>query len=127
MAKETIIAKLRGKLDFTEEAQAWLQQQEVWFARDGGQAFFSEMRGSFSHAFADISQTEIDAYFREFELPPDQRPHVQNTGDLPRVVDYGSRSYNGWRDGNSPLRLPAAIHLRTSAAAQRGGLRAGRN
>jgi hypothetical protein len=77
MAKETIIAKLRGKLDFTEEAQAWLQQQDVWFAREGGQAFFSEMRGSFSHAFAEISQKEIDDYFRQFELPLDQRPHVQ--------------------------------------------------
>jgi hypothetical protein len=63
MAKETIIAKLRGKLDFTEEAQSWLQQQDVWFAREGGQAFFSEMRGSFSRAFAEIRKQKSTATF----------------------------------------------------------------
>ncbi len=78
MAKETIIAKLRGKLDFTEQAQAWIRQQrDVWFAREGGELFFSEFRGRFSEIFANISQAEIDAYFRQFDLPPDQRPHVQ--------------------------------------------------
>ena len=77
MAKDTIIAKLRGKLDFTDEAQAWLQMQDVWFAREGGQAFFGEMRSSFAHSFADVSQTEIDDYFRRLELPPDQRPRIQ--------------------------------------------------
>ena len=77
MPKETIIAKLRGQLDFTEEAQLWLQNQDVWFAKERGQAFFTEMRGSFSHAFQEVSQEEIDAFLHQFDFPQDQKPRVQ--------------------------------------------------
>src|SRR5437588_12482288 len=78
MPKETIIAKLRGKLDFTDEAQAWLGRlPNVWFAREGGDPLFSEFRSRFSETFAKSVEAETADYFRHVGLREEDIPHVK--------------------------------------------------
>jgi hypothetical protein len=78
MEKDTIIAKLRAALEFSDQGRAWLSQLgDVWFARDGGDVFFSEFRGGFTEAFSRVTQAEISDYFRERGIPPDILPRVQ--------------------------------------------------
>ncbi len=78
MPKETIVAKLRGKLEFTEEAQVWLSEGiDVWFARNGGEAFFGELGGAFSQTFIEAVEAETTDYFRHLGLQGEDIPRVQ--------------------------------------------------
>jgi hypothetical protein len=78
MSKETIIAKLRGTLDFTEEAQEWLRREpDVWFARDRGDAFFSEFSGAFSRIFIEAVESETTEFFLHMGLHGEHIPRVK--------------------------------------------------
>lgn len=80
MEKETVLAKLRVSMGFTESTQHWLRDMEknpnVWFAKEGGALFFSEYRGLWEKILINSSKTIIDDYFLNLGLPHNKLPHL---------------------------------------------------
>jgi hypothetical protein len=78
MEKSTVLAKLRGKLEFTEQAQTWMHQLgDTWFAQSGGDALLSEFRGPFVEALKTVAEDEVDGYFAKLGIPRDLLPRVE--------------------------------------------------
>lgn len=80
MEKETILAKLRVTMGFSELALDWLekiQNSNIWFAREGGTPFFSEFRGSWERILVSSSESIINDYFLELGLPKEKLPRVK--------------------------------------------------
>jgi hypothetical protein len=102
MEKETVLAKIRASLDFSEETHAWLDKlpDDIWFRKEEGSAFFSEFRGTWKETLIDTAQPVIQDYFRKLGL---------SENELPRVKVY--ESYKGsWI-------VDAALTIAGSAAA----------
>jgi hypothetical protein len=101
MEKETILAKIRVTMDFSKSALDWLeriQNSNVWFAKKGGNLFFSEFRGSWERILIDSSEPIINDYFLELGLPKEK---------LPRIKIY--ESYSGSWIMEASLVLSASI------------------
>ncbi len=78
MEKETVLARLRFTIGFTEEAHHWLsRRQDFWGARDGGDAFLSEFGGTWTTIFKEEIEAEVQPYFRELGVPPEYLPYVR--------------------------------------------------
>lgn len=83
MEKETVIAKIHAELALSENMQAFLatfqDQQNAWFAHEGGDTFLREYGGEWNRTFAEIAQSNFDSYFRDLGLAEDRLPKVTIT------------------------------------------------
>jgi len=80
MEKETVLAKIRVTMGFSEAALDWLekiQNSHIWFTREGGIPFFSEFRGTWERILISSSETIIHDYFLELGLPKEKLPRVK--------------------------------------------------
>ena len=80
MEKETVLAKIRVTMSFSEATLVWLediQNSDIWFARDGGSPYFSEYHGSYERILVNSSEHIIHSYFLELGLPDEKLPHVK--------------------------------------------------
>jgi hypothetical protein len=80
MEKETVLAKIRVTMGFSEATLAWLediQNTNIWFAREGGTLFFSEFKGTFERTLISSSEPIIHSYFHELGLPNEKLPRVK--------------------------------------------------
>jgi hypothetical protein len=83
MEKKTVIANIHAEIELSDDVQAFLtkfeDQENAWFARQGGNAFLSEFGGHWNSAFVEVSQSVFDEYFRSLDFPEDQLPKVSMT------------------------------------------------
>jgi hypothetical protein len=83
MNKETVIANLRAEITFSEDLQKFFAQYEdrddAWFARQGGDLFFSEFGREWNSNFVEVAQTVFDDYFKQFGFTEDVAPRVKLT------------------------------------------------
>jgi len=83
MEKETILAKIRATMSFSEETFAWLENlpridgEDVWFKRDGGALFFSEFQGTWKEILVDSSEPLVQEYFRELGISENKLPKIR--------------------------------------------------
>jgi len=80
MEKSTVLARIRFSLSFTEETQGWLNRaanHQMWFARKGGDLFFSEFSGKWRETLSATISPEIDSYFRGLEISSDHMPRIE--------------------------------------------------
>ena len=80
MEKETVLAKIRVTMGFSEATLAWLegiQNTNIWFAREGGTPFFSEFKGAYERTLISSSEPIIHSYFHELGLPNEKLPRVK--------------------------------------------------
>ena len=83
MEKETILAKIRATMSFSEETLEWLEGLpridgvEVWFKREGGTLFFSEFRRNWEEILVDSSEPLVQEYFRELGIPENKLPRIR--------------------------------------------------
>lgn len=83
MEKETILAKIRATMSFSEETFEWLrrlpqiEREDVWFTREGGSLFFSEFRRSWEEILINSSESMVQGYFRELGIPEDNLPKAK--------------------------------------------------
>lgn len=80
MEKETILAKIRVTMSFSEATLVWfedIQNPDIWFAREGGSPYFSEYSGSYKRVLVSSSEHIIHSYFLELGLPNEKLPHVK--------------------------------------------------
>ena len=80
MKKETVIAKLRGEISLTDEFREFLSQFEdndnAWFARQGGDIFLGEFGHEWNSNFVEVVQTFFDKHFVNIGLPEENLPKV---------------------------------------------------
>lgn len=83
MEKKTVIANIHADIELSEDLQAFfakLQDQEnAWFAGQGGNAFLGEFGGHWNSVFVKTAQSVFDEYFRQVGLPEDRLPRVNIT------------------------------------------------
>lgn len=83
MNKETVIANVRAEIVLTEELQAFFAQFEdqdnAWFARDGGDLFLSEFGFEWNNNFAEVAQGVFNHHFLSLGLRDDHLPKVKVT------------------------------------------------
>jgi hypothetical protein len=78
MEKTTVLARLRVTLDFSREAQDWLQRlPDVWFASQGGTSFLAEFGGTWERLFLEAAEPEIKGYLTELGVPEEHIPQVR--------------------------------------------------
>jgi hypothetical protein len=83
MEKETVVANLRAEMSITEELQTFFAQFEendnAWFAQDGGALFLSEFGRIWNNNFVEVIQAFYDQYFHELGLLEQQLPKIKIT------------------------------------------------
>ena len=90
MEKETILARIRATMSFSEKTFEWLERLpqidkvDVWFKREGGSLFLSEFRRDWEEILINSSEPMVQGYFRELGI-------LEN--NLPKVKVY--ESYSG--------------------------------
>ena len=83
MEKETILAKIRATMSFSEETFVWLEnlpridREDVWFKREGGALFFSEFQGTWKEILVSSSEPLIQGYFGELGIPENKLPKIR--------------------------------------------------
>jgi len=80
MEKETVLAKIRVTMSFSEATLVWLediQNPDIWFAREGGTPYFSEYGGIYERLLISSSEPIIHSYFLELGLPNEKLPHIK--------------------------------------------------
>ena len=80
MQKETVLAKVRVTMGFSEDTLGWLeraQNEDIWFAKQGGSPFFSEFRGVWNEILINSTEPIIKGYFLEIGLPEKHLPRVK--------------------------------------------------
>jgi hypothetical protein len=80
MEKETILAKLHVTMRFSESAKTWLDQaneQNIWFAKEQGTAFFSEFRGTWDRALVESCEPLVHGYFTKLGCPQNMLPRIR--------------------------------------------------
>jgi hypothetical protein len=86
MRRETVLAKIRVEISFTESLKEYLLQfqdeKDAWYARDEGRLFLSELGGEWNKHFVEVAQPFYQSYFREHGFK----------GDLPNLTIVDSRS-----------------------------------
>jgi hypothetical protein len=83
MNKQTVIANLRAEIALSEELQGFFEQFEnqdnAWFAKDGGDLFLSEFGFEWNNNFAEVAQELFDQHFMSLGVREDQLPKVKVT------------------------------------------------
>jgi hypothetical protein len=79
MERETVLAKIRATLDFSEETRVWLDNlpQDIWFRKDRSSLFFSEFKNTWEKTLIDTAQPVIQNYFRKLGLAENNLPQVK--------------------------------------------------
>lgn len=80
MQKETVLAKIRVTMSFSQATLGWLeeiQKSDVWFAKEKGNLFFSEFRGTWEQILISSSEPIIHDYFLGLGLEKEKLPHVK--------------------------------------------------
>jgi len=79
MEKETIIARLKGSISFTEATQSWISRYrpDSWIAKEEGQMFFQEFSQSWNHIFVESCESDIRDYFKQLGVPEQYLPKVK--------------------------------------------------
>jgi len=87
--KETVIVRLRASIDIGQEAMSWMAEllkydrkqndNELWFARDGGKIFLSEFHGSWRQALIEESDNAIQSYFLQLGFNQEFLPRTKVT------------------------------------------------
>lgn len=89
MEKTTVLARMRFSMAFNQETKSWLERinnNEVWFVRDSGNAFLSEYRGQWRELLLKNITPEIDNYFRSLGISEDHVPRI----------DFGEEYVGSW-------------------------------
>ena len=69
MEKETVIAKVRGELFFSDEGMDYIEHLEgSWVTENGGDNFLQEFGRHWNQIFSDYGQNLFGEYFRELGL-----------------------------------------------------------
>lgn len=83
MKKNTVIANIHAEIELSDDIQAFFakfqDQENAWFARQGGNAFLGEFGGQWNSSFLETAQFVFDEYFRSIGLPEDRLPQVDLT------------------------------------------------
>ncbi|WP_026611723.1 hypothetical protein [Methylocaldum szegediense] len=83
MEKKTVIANIRAEITLTPEMQNFLtqfsDQENAWFARDGGEVLLGEFGYEWNSNFVEVTQAVIDSYFRDQGLSENVLPKVDLT------------------------------------------------
>jgi len=60
MGKETVLAKIRASLDFSEETPSWLDKlpEDICFRKEEGSAFFSKLGGNWKESLVGTAQRD---------------------------------------------------------------------
>jgi len=83
MEKETILAKIRATMSFSEETLIWLEslpqidREDVWFKREAGLPFFSEFRRSWEGVLINSTQPIVQEYFHQLGIPENNLPKIK--------------------------------------------------
>jgi len=80
--KETILAKIRSTMHFSEETYLWFRKisninKDIWFLREEGSLFFPEYRGIWNEIMVSSIEPIINDYFLDLGLPKDKLPKVK--------------------------------------------------
>lgn len=76
--KETVLAKLHGKIDFSAKGVSWLDQYpNEWWARNEGDDFLNKFSRTFESTFHEICSKIIKQYFFKFGLEGKYLPNVK--------------------------------------------------
>lgn len=83
MQKETILARIRATLHFSEATVEWFEQikatnrpnSNIWFADERN--FFAEFRGTWEGSLVNTSQHIVNFFFLQLGLSEDKLPKVQ--------------------------------------------------
>lgn len=78
MEKETVIAKVRATLSFTHDAHRWLERQHAsWIAREQGNAFLGEFRGTWGQVLTEELERAAAEFFTHLGLSPNLKPRLR--------------------------------------------------
>lgn len=78
MEKETVIAKVRATLSFTNEARRWLGRQHgSWIAEEEGNTFLREFSGTWSQIFTEELERAAAEFFTNLGLSPNIKPRLR--------------------------------------------------
>jgi len=80
MEKETILAKMRVTIRFSEKATTWLDQAnelDIWFAKERGTAFFSEFRDTWDRVLVESCEPVVHGYFTKLGCPQNMLPRIR--------------------------------------------------
>jgi hypothetical protein len=83
MEKKTVIAIIRAEITLSDELQAFfaefVDRQNAWFARQGGDTFLREFGFEWNTNFVESAQSVFDTYFLDLGLSEDRLPKVELT------------------------------------------------
>lgn len=83
MEKETVIANLRAEISLSENLQEFFslfeENDNAWFAKQGGDLFLSEFGREWNTNFIEIVQRKFDEHFRNLGLSENWLPRVKLT------------------------------------------------
>lgn len=83
MQKKTVIANVRAEITLSENLQVFFakfqDQEDAWFARQGGDPFLGEFGREWDTNFVEIAQSVFDTYFSEIGISGNRLPRVELT------------------------------------------------
>jgi hypothetical protein len=80
MEKETVLAKIRATIEFSDKAHQWLEKlekEDVWFAKQRGALFFSEFRRTWEGTLITSAEPIINDYFLKLGLSENRLPKLK--------------------------------------------------
>jgi len=82
MRKETILAKLRVVIHFSDQGLQWFEEvrrvsPDAWFADEGGMRFMSEFRGTWNNVLVESTEPILRDFFSKIGIQEDNLPKVK--------------------------------------------------
>lgn len=83
MEKETILARIRATMDFSQKGHKWLEKlpqvdgEDIWFKTRGGYYFFSEFKEQWKELLINSSEPIVQEYFRRLGISENNLPKVK--------------------------------------------------
>jgi|SRR6266404_6260554 len=79
MEGTTVLCRPKFAIELNRETLAWLNNfPDAWFSRDGGNSFLREYGGTWTAAFDNVVNHEVQAYFGKLALSDEYTPFVQH-------------------------------------------------
>ena len=78
MQKETVIAKVRAELAFSEEGKDYIRRLKgLWISENEGDMFLHEYGGHWNRIFTEYGQHLFEGYFKELGLESERLPQFK--------------------------------------------------
>ncbi len=82
MEKETVLAKFRASIHFSENTLMWFEKvhhhnPDAWFASQRGTTFMSEHREIWDRVLVKSTESTVQSYFSKIGVPENRLPHVK--------------------------------------------------